>query len=69
MKDFVMATVCGAVLAGILIWGWESTPVVQKSYSTGKVIACATKDTDWEMVDGDHPACRDITTAEVEWVK
>ena len=69
MKNVVVTVVMGVVLA-FAAWSYLSVPVVQKSYSTGRVVACASEATDWQMLSvAKHPACKNLKTAEVEWVK
>lgn len=69
MKNVISAVVVCAVF-GLAIWTAQSVPVVQKSNRTQQIVACASEDTDWEMVSvEDHPECKDIKQAEVEWVK
>jgi len=63
----VVMVLVGTVAA---LWTAVTTPVVQKSYRTGQVVACASAGTDWNMASvEDHPECLDIDQAEVEWVK
>lgn len=69
MKEVFAVVVLGAAFVFIM-WTCLSVPVVQKSHRTGQVVACASEDTNWEMVSVvNHPACNDIKQAEVEWVK
>ncbi len=69
MNNVIAALAVGAVL-GLAMWSCLSVPIVQKSYSTKQVVACASEDTNWEMVSVlDRPECNDITQAEVEWVR
>lgn len=70
MKEMVGVALFAFVIAAIVMWSCTSTPVVQKSHATKQVVACACEDTNWAMVSVvDHPACKDINQAEVEWVQ
>lgn len=69
MKNVIGAIAVGALM-GLVAGMALSTPVVQVSHRTKAVVACATEDTKWEMTSvADHPACKDIKQAEVEWVE
>lgn len=70
MKEILGAVVVVG-LVGIALWSYASVPVVQVSNRTKQVVACASKDTQWEMRPATDPVCVEIAkgTADVEWVK
>lgn len=69
-KQALMAAVTGVFLAGLCVVFLESTPMLQVSYNTKQPVACASKDTDWEIRPASDPVCQQVAkgTADVEWV-
>lgn len=68
MKEMVGVALFTFVVAAIVMWSCNSTPLIQVSNHTRDTVACATEETDWVMVPASHPACASVTNAEVEWV-